>query len=409
MPDELFSPPNPPIGFIGRESELEWLRNQIANREGGYGRPIVITGPGGIGKTALAAKYIEDQRPIRIGVAGSSKTGKSATVNAMIGEDLAPYSGAGPGEYRSGAVWVAARTFSSESREFEEFMRARLDARSDRELVVLDGADEATEEYQHRAVSRILNFKRVRNLIVTSRKDLDLRGERTLRLDSLPTSDAQRLITGFSQLEPESIQKILSLAGGHPLMLNMMATLAQSLSSEDLRNVLSGEAYRLQNEASHFKLVAAAKPLIISANEAIIKNLKKHPKDIFSLTPRQYEELVAELFRDMGYEVELTQATRDGGKDILAAMKTEVGHLLCLIEAKHYRTDRTIGVSLVRALYGTLCDYQATSAMMVTTSSYSKDAQALQKRHEYQLSLRDYVDVAEWIQRYGTNKGNFKN
>ncbi len=180
------------------------------------------------------------------------------------------------------------------------------------------------------------------------------------------------------------------------------------MSSEDLRKVLSGEAYRLQNDASHSRLVAAAKPLIISANEAIIQNLKKNPKDIFSLTPRQYEELVAELFRDMGWDVELTQATRDGGKDILAAMNTAAGHILCLVEAKHYRADRKIGVSLVRALYGTLCDYQATNALMVTTSSYSKDAHALQKKHQYELSLKDYVGVAEWIQRYGTNK-NFKN
>jgi restriction system protein len=85
-------------------------------------------------------------------------------------------------------------------------------------------------------------------------------------------------------------------------------------------------------------------------------------------------------------------------------MKTELGEFLCLVEAKHYREDRKIGVSLVRTLYGTLCDYQASSAMLVTTSSYSKDARTLQQKHKYELSLRDYTDVAKWIQRYGTHK-----
>jgi HJR/Mrr/RecB family endonuclease len=136
----------------------------------------------------------------------------------------------------------------------------------------------------------------------------------------------------------------------------------------------------------------------------MIAGLKKQPKDIFNLTPRQYEELVAELLHDIGYEVTLTQATRDGGKDILASMKTELGEFLCLVEAKHYREDRKIGVSLVRTLYGTLCDYQASSAMLVTTSSYSKDAYALQQKHKYELSLRDYTDAAVWIQRYGTHR-----
>ena len=84
------------------------------------------------------------------------------------------------------------------------------------------------------------------------------------------------------------------------------------------------------------------------------------------------------------------------------SINTECRDFLCLVEAKHYREDRKIGVSLVCALYGTLCDYQANSAMLVTTSLYSKDAHALRQKHKYQLSLRDCTDVAGWIQRYGT-------
>jgi restriction system protein len=85
-------------------------------------------------------------------------------------------------------------------------------------------------------------------------------------------------------------------------------------------------------------------------------------------------------------------------------MRTPLRGFLCLVEAKHYREDRKIGVSLVRTLYGTLRDYQASSAMLVTTSSYSKDARALQQKHKYELSLREYTDVAGWIQRYGAHK-----
>jgi restriction system protein len=107
---------------------------------------------------------------------------------------------------------------------------------------------------------------------------------------------------------------------------------------------------------------------------------------------------VAELLDGMGFEVELTKQTRDGGKDILAYMNTGIGRFLCLVEAKKYRQDRTVGVELVRTLYGTLCDYHANSAMLVTTSSFSEDARAFQKRHEYQLSLRDYGNILEWIQ-----------
>ena len=177
--------------------------------------------------------------------------------------------------------------------------------------------------------------------------------------------------------------------------------MAESMDAEQLRRVLAGHLYDLKDTSAEKELISAAKPIIISANEAMIKALQKQPGDVFKLTPREYEELVAELLNDMGYDVTLTPATRDGGKDILASFRTDCGEFLCLVEAKRYRQDRKIGVSLVRELYGTLCDYQANSGMLVTTSSYSKDARALQKKHKYQLSLRDYTDVAGWIQSYG--------
>ncbi|MGH9561752.1 MAG: restriction endonuclease [Terracidiphilus sp.] len=71
--------------------------------------------------------------------------------------------------------------------------------------------------------------------------------------------------------------------------------------------------------------------VVISVSEGIIKRLKKEPKDVYKHTPRQYAELIADLLREMGHDVTLTQAARDGGKDILASMKTEVGEFLCLV------------------------------------------------------------------------------
>ncbi|WP_257969288.1 restriction endonuclease, partial [Vibrio parahaemolyticus] len=34
------------------------------------------------------------------------------------------------------------------------------------------------------------------------------------------------------------------------------------------------------------------------------------------ITPREFEEVVSEIFRSKGYEVDLTQRTADGGKDV---------------------------------------------------------------------------------------------
>lgn len=139
---------------------------------------------------------------------------------------------------------------------------------------------------------------------------------------------------------------------------------------------------------------------VISASEQLLASLKQKPDLIDRITPRQFEEVVAELLDDQGWTVQLTPMTRDGGSDILAYLETDIGRLLCLVDAKRYRRDRTIGVGMIRELLGTLSDANASCAMMVTTSTFSAEAYDLRNRHEYRLSLKDFKDVGRWIERY---------
>jgi len=373
MPDRFLHSPEPPRPFVGRESDLLRLQGEIYGRERRYpDMPIVILGEAGIGKTALAAEL----------VARRSR--------------------------RERSIWVNCREWKETVQPFQEIMRDR-DIEVREAIVVLDGADEIPESEMRELFFTIVNFKLVRTLLITSRTELHLRGEREIKLERLSAGDAESLIResiSASSLDEQSLGKLTSAVNGHPLAISLIARMARKMDDNHLRHVLSGHLYDLNDATPAEKqgLITIAKPVIVSANEAMVKALKDHPKDIFRLSPRKYEELIAELLSDMGYEVTLTKATRDGGKDILASLKTECGDFLCLVEAKRYRHDRKIGVSLVRELYGTLCDFKATSGMLVTTSSYSPDAQIFQQNHQYQLSLRDYTDVAGWIQQYGALK-----
>jgi HJR/Mrr/RecB family endonuclease len=45
------------------------------------------------------------------------------------------------------------------------------------------------------------------------------------------------------------------------------------------------------------------------------------------LNRRLFEEFVAELFHEFGYEVELTKRTRDGGRDVIAIREAEAAVL----------------------------------------------------------------------------------
>lgn len=66
----------------------------------------------------------------------------------------------------------------------------------------------------------------------------------------------------------------------------------------------------------------------------------------------QSAEIIERVFQDEGFETTLTQQTRDGGRDIIAT-KFEMGKpVVFYIECKRYGRQNSVGVSIVRSLYG---------------------------------------------------------
>lgn len=65
--------------------------------------------------------------------------------------------------------------------------------------------------------------------------------------------------------------------------------------------------------------------------------------------------------------------------------------------SKKYDVCRPVGIDVVRTMYGSLNIYNASHAMVATTSRFTAPAQGLAKQFQYQLSLRDEADVFDWI------------
>lgn len=140
--------------------------------------------------------------------------------------------------------------------------------------------------------------------------------------------------------------------------------------------------------------------IITSIDDEVKKYLKKHPERLYELSPRNFEELVASILKDMGFDVELTQATRDGGRDIIAHVRNAVCSYLTHIECKRYAADNKVGVGIIREVIGVHYLRNATKSIIVTTSFFSKDAVKEAERMENQLDLKDFTDIKEWLQRY---------
>ena len=114
------------------------------------------------------------------------------------------------------------------------------------------------------------------------------------------------------------------------------------------------------------------------------------------MQPREFEKLVAELFRAKGYQVELTQATRDGGKDLMIIDKS-FGNFLIYAECKKFAPRRPVGVSIISDLAGRIDNDRATAGIVITTSYFSSEAKTFTNKIQHKMSLVDYLKLQDWI------------
>jgi len=87
--------------------------------------------------------------------------------------------------------------------------------------------------------------------------------------------------------------------------------------------------------------------LVVSVQHALIEIIQRDPQRLFSISPRAFEEIIAELFASRGYEVELTQQTRDGGRDIIAVGSSMGIRNRYLIECKRYAPGHNVSIAAV--------------------------------------------------------------
>jgi len=169
------------------------------------------------------------------------------------------------------------------------------------------------------------------------------------------------------------------------------------------KRFLEGFAEHIQSvrDSEPIRLVLPTTDQIIAVSadfQRLIQNLARNPDDLFLLDPRRFEEIVCELWKRFGYEVELTCRTRDNGRDIIAVKRAEA-QVRYLIECKRHGRRNKVGVELVRGLYGVKAHEQATKAILATTSWFTRPAQEFFDAHRWELEPRDHDGIIDWIER----------
>jgi restriction system protein len=102
---------------------------------------------------------------------------------------------------------------------------------------------------------------------------------------------------------------------------------------------------------------------------------------LHSLSPGEFEELVADYFKSMGYIVHHTGKSGDHGVDIEIFTPREGKWL---VQCKRYRR-KVVGEPAIRDLYGAMHHFHADWGYLITTGRFSANALAWVEGKDIQL------------------------
>lgn len=148
--------------------------------------------------------------------------------------------------------------------------------------------------------------------------------------------------------------------------------------------MIAGLAYGGQFLVPFFCLVAAFVSFMgRRKREGLVDEVSgsKAADAINAMSWREFEMLVGEAFRMQGYTVtELGGGGADGGVDLVLRKGTET----FLVQCKQWKAF-TVGVSVVRELYGVMAAQGAAGGFVITSGCFTADAQAFAKGRNVKL------------------------
>jgi restriction system protein len=143
----------------------------------------------------------------------------------------------------------------------------------------------------------------------------------------------------------------------------------------------------------------------MSDAEAIIRRRYlqwQNPREaLLTLRPDEFECLVGALYEKLGYEVTVTQSSRDGGIDV-EAIRNEAGRReFVLLQCKRY-TD-VVRVPAVRELMGVVARRQANKGVLIATCGYTSPARQ-EAAANPMIELIDFPALNQLLNRHMGSK-----
>lgn len=194
--------------------------------------------------------------------------------------------------------------------------------------------------------------------------------------------------------------KAISLAYGNYNLLHIPYgdSHEKNIDDEEVNTEIISEIFHPDQEAGKSQresIIITLSPI----NDKVLKYLSKNPEAFYQLSGSDFEIVMAEIYNKLGYKVECTQSTRDGGKDIIIRKPEILGDFIYYVECKKYAAKRHIGVGIIRNLIGTVDTDRVNGGILATTSFFSPDAKKFisENKYDYQIQMHDYDVIRDLL------------
>lgn len=123
---------------------------------------------------------------------------------------------------------------------------------------------------------------------------------------------------------------------------------------------------------------------------------RTYHKEVFeALKSYEFEKLICTLFNKIGYKTEWTQATRDGGKDIIAFKENAYGREYIYVECKKY-SKAELKIETVRSFAYTVLNDKVHKGIIFCTGHVPKTLY----KYDQRIEIINYDKLIELLNSY---------
>lgn len=137
--------------------------------------------------------------------------------------------------------------------------------------------------------------------------------------------------------------------------------------------------------------------VIKEASRQLAEIIAKNPEQFMYIEWRELEKVIATVFSDFGYNVELTPPAKDGGKDVIVWYKGES----YIIEIKHWDGKNKVGKRYISDFLQVIIRENRKSGLYLSSSGYTSNAfKTLSKIEKTKFRYGDKTSMISLLKMY---------